>query len=119
MAESTPISKPWADQTEDEANELNLIEEHSHAKTPKTGKNWSKIVGNGESSEGYDLTEKRGKQVTGNVKITLDDIKDEIIYWKSAVICYVLDSNPPQIVMEGYFKRIWGTLGIDKIAQVN
>lgn len=29
----------------------------------------------------------------------------------------MLGSNPPQVVMEGYFKRIWGALGIDKIAQ--
>lgn len=79
----------------------------------------SKVVGEGESSEGYNLTGKREERVKGNVKITIDDIKDEIIYWKSAVICYTLGSNPPQTVMEGYFKRIWGSLGIDKIAQVN
>ncbi|XP_009610985.1 uncharacterized protein [Nicotiana tomentosiformis] len=48
----------------------------------------------------------------------MGDIKDEIIYWRSAVIYYVLGSNPPQTVMEGYFKRVRGALGIDKIAQV-
>lgn len=35
------------------------------------------------------------------------------------MICYMLGSNPPQIVMEGYFQRIQGTLGIDKIGQIN
>lgn len=34
----------------------------------------------------------------------------------SAVVCYVLGANPPLSVMEGYFKRIWGKLGLDKIA---
>lgn len=53
------------------------------------------------------------------MKITMDDIKDEIIYWRSVVICYILGSNPRQTVMEGYFKRVWGSLGIYKIAQVN
>lgn len=30
----------------------------------------------------------------------------------------MLGSNPPQNVMEGYFNRIWGKLGIDLVAQV-
>lgn len=37
----------------------------------------------------------------------MDDIKEEIKFWKNAVICYVMDFNPPQSVMEGYFRRIW------------
>ncbi|KAM3339235.1 hypothetical protein P3S68_031321 [Capsicum galapagoense] len=48
-----------------------------------------------------------------------DDIKDEAQYWSSAVVCYVLGSNPPLTVTKSYFKRIWGKLGIDKIAQTN
>ncbi|XP_019251274.1 PREDICTED: uncharacterized protein LOC109230204 [Nicotiana attenuata] len=49
----------------------------------------------------------------------MEDIKEEIEYWSNAVICYVLGSNPPPVVMNGYFHRIWGKLGIDKVAQVN
>lgn len=94
MAENTSITKSCPNQTEDEVSESELLDKHSHAKTPKTGENWSKIVGERETSEGYDLTGKREEQVKGNVKITMDDIKDKIIYWKSAVICYVLGSNP-------------------------
>lgn len=94
IAENTPITKFWADQTEDVVSESELLEKHSHEKTPKTWENWSKIVGEGETSEKYDLSGKREEQVKGNVKITMDDIKDKIIYWKSAVICYVLGSNP-------------------------
>ncbi|XP_019258689.1 PREDICTED: uncharacterized protein LOC109236904 [Nicotiana attenuata] len=49
----------------------------------------------------------------------MDDIKDELVYWKTAVICYVLGSNPHLTVIDGYFRRILGGLGIDKIAQIN
>ncbi|XP_056685651.1 uncharacterized protein [Spinacia oleracea] len=52
------------------------------------------------------------------VIIELDDIEDEITFWKSAIVCYVLGANPPQHVMEGYVHRIWGKLGVDKVAMV-
>lgn len=54
-----------------------------------------------------------------NVKITMVDIKDEVEYWLTTVVCYVLGSNPPQVVIDGYFRRIWGGLRIDKVAQLN
>lgn len=46
----------------------------------------------------------------------MEDIKDEIVYWKSIVICYVLGSNPPLPVLDDYFRRIRGSLGIDKVS---
>ncbi|KAK4730250.1 hypothetical protein R3W88_023238 [Solanum pinnatisectum] len=46
----------------------------------------------------------------------MEDIRDEVEYWSTTVICYVLGSNPPQAVMEGYFNRIWKGMGIDKVA---
>ncbi|XP_019239038.1 PREDICTED: uncharacterized protein LOC109219077 [Nicotiana attenuata] len=49
----------------------------------------------------------------------MDDIKEEVEYWQSTVVCYVLGSNPPLTVIEGYFKRIWGALGIDIFAQTS
>ena len=52
------------------------------------------------------------------VQIEFDDIKDEIAYWESAVICYMIGANPPQNVMEGYVRRIWGKYGVDKVSQV-
>ncbi|KAK4733464.1 hypothetical protein R3W88_007725 [Solanum pinnatisectum] len=45
----------------------------------------------------------------------MDDIRDDVEYWNTAVICYVLGSNHPQSIMEGYFNRIWKGMGIDKI----
>ncbi|XP_019232983.1 PREDICTED: uncharacterized protein LOC109213625 [Nicotiana attenuata] len=49
----------------------------------------------------------------------MEDIKEEINYWESAVECYILGSNPPQAVMDGYFRRIWGKIGVDKVAQTS
>ncbi|KAL2931224.1 hypothetical protein RDABS01_036634 [Bienertia sinuspersici] len=52
------------------------------------------------------------------ILIDADEILDEIEYWLNAVVCFVLGANPPQEVLEGYFKRIRGKLGIDKIVLV-
>ena len=41
------------------------------------------------------------------IKITDEDIAEEIQFWKSAMLCYVLGANPPLSVMEGYFQRTW------------
>lgn len=43
----------------------------------------------------------------------------EVEYWTNAVICRVLGANPPIQVMEGFIKRVWGKMGIDKIALVS
>lgn len=102
---------------EEEESEAESIGKHSLANSQKVGDN--RIVGNEKCSEGYDITMTEREKLRGNVKITMEDIKDEIVYWRSAVICYMLGSNPPQTVMEEYFKRVWGTLWIDKIAQIN
>lgn len=88
-------------------------EEEVENRTKKATKNmnpitnsWSRVVGNITNSEGLYLSNK--EQSSNNVKIIMEDIKEEIKFWNSAVICYILGSNPPQTVMEGYFKRIWG-----------
>lgn len=52
------------------------------------------------------------------VHIVSDDIQEEVEYWSSAVVCYVLGANPPFKVMDGFFRRIWGKLGIEKTAMV-
>ena len=41
-----------------------------------------------------------------SVKIDLVDIQDEIDYWNSSIICYVIGVNPPSHVMEGFIHRI-------------
>ena len=40
------------------------------------------------------------------------------IFWESVVVCFFLGVNPPLHVMEGYVKRIWKDLSIDKIVMV-
>ncbi|XP_062075411.1 uncharacterized protein LOC133779469 [Humulus lupulus] len=50
-----------------------------------------------------------------------DDI-DKIVeatFWKSALVCMVIGANPPMAVFEGFLKRIWGNLGIDRVAKMN
>lgn len=37
-----------------------------------------------------------------NVKTTTEDIKDEVDYWTTVMVCYVLRSNLPHVVMDGY-----------------
>lgn len=51
-------------------------------------------------------------------KINYFDIEDELKYWESFVICYVLGANPPIHVIEGFVKRIWKLEEIDKIGSV-
>ncbi|KAL2938353.1 hypothetical protein RDABS01_021802 [Bienertia sinuspersici] len=52
------------------------------------------------------------------VTIDMDDIEDEITYWSSAMICFVLGANPPLPVMSGFCNRIWGKKGLDKVSMV-
>lgn len=43
------------------------------------------------------------------------DIQSEVEYWRNSIICFVLGSNPPFPVMEGFLRRIWGRKGLDKV----
>ncbi|KAJ8421942.1 hypothetical protein Cgig2_012934 [Carnegiea gigantea] len=51
-------------------------------------------------------------------KIEINDVIPEIEYWQSAILCSVLGANPPLKVIEGYLRRIWKYLDIDKICLV-
>lgn len=104
----------WADLVEEETMATKTA---GSTKTIKsTTKSWSSVMGSILKEEGFDLTEESTEM---NVKITMADIKDEVEYWITMVVCYILGSNPLQVVMDGYFRRIWGSLGIDKVAQLN
>ncbi|XP_062114238.1 uncharacterized protein LOC133825291 [Humulus lupulus] len=59
---------------------------------------------------------KEGIQIA---QVDLDEIQVETSFWNSAVVCMVLGANPPFAVFEGFVKRIWGKLGIERIARLN
>lgn len=48
------------------------------------------------------------------VKITCEEIEDEITFWSSAMVCYVLGANPPLAVMDGFCRRMWKG-NVDKV----
>lgn len=50
------------------------------------------------------------------VHIKMEDVEEEINYWSSSLICYVVGANPPIQVMEGFVRRIWRQYGVDKVA---
>lgn len=69
--------------------------------------------------DGLILTNAESNEKNGeNVKIAFNDIKLEVEYWTNVVLYRVLGENPPVQVMEGFIRRVWGKLGIDKIALV-
>ncbi|XP_074289092.1 uncharacterized protein LOC141614232 [Silene latifolia] len=53
------------------------------------------------------------------LQIQLEDVEDEIDYWKQAVICFILGANPPWEIVEGFIRRIWTKFNIDKISMPN
>lgn len=53
-----------------------------------------------------------------SVKISFEDIVDEVRYWESAVVCYIIGANPPLHVIDGYVKRILKDLVVEKVGMV-
>ena len=56
------------------------------------------------SREKSKKTEVQGDSI---VKITYEDIEEEVLFWNSAIVCYVLGANPPVQVFEGFLRRVW------------
>ena len=52
------------------------------------------------------------------VKISYSYIAEELNFWESSIVCYILGANPPLHVVEGFVKRIWNPAEIDKIGTV-
>ncbi|KAM6568713.1 hypothetical protein CsatB_016698 [Cannabis sativa] len=59
-----------------------------------------------------------GSTSKSRVKITHEDIEDEVSFWKSSLVCYVLGANPPLSVLEGFARRIWKDK-IDKVGMLS
>ncbi|XP_062088564.1 uncharacterized protein LOC133795132 [Humulus lupulus] len=49
------------------------------------------------------------------VKIDMEDIQEEIDYWDSALVCYVLGANIPFHVFDGFANRMWKDKGLHKV----
>lgn len=56
--------------------------------------------------------------VSSPVQIDLNDIQDEVDFWNSSIICYIIGANPPIHVMEGFIRRIWKNFNVDKVVLV-
>ena len=65
---------------------------------PSEGVTWSRIVGTTSQIKGLDLNGEVNPSL--NVKITSEDMQEEVKYWETVVVCYALGSNLPSIVME-------------------
>ncbi|XP_062081056.1 uncharacterized protein LOC133785854 [Humulus lupulus] len=49
----------------------------------------------------------------------MEEVEIEASLWKNAIVCIVLGANPPFRVFEGFVKRVWGNLGVDKIVRMH
>lgn len=112
MEHNSSGKQSWADIVENEVEHEGTLGVEPQS-APKM-RLWSRIVANSPDVDELEL--KTNESTKQNVKITMEDIKEEVEYWSSAVICCVLGCNPPPVVMNDYFHRIWGKLGIDKAA---
>ncbi|XP_060965589.1 uncharacterized protein LOC133034512 [Cannabis sativa] len=52
------------------------------------------------------------------VKITEDDIEEEVNFWNSTIFCYVLGANPPLSVIDGFARCVWKDK-IDKVGMIS
>lgn len=71
-----------------------------------------------ESIEGDDNVNNGEESNEKLIKIGIEDVQDEINFWNSAIICYVLGANLHVHVMEGYFRRVWKSYNVDKVAMI-
>ncbi|KAJ8438752.1 hypothetical protein Cgig2_020307 [Carnegiea gigantea] len=60
------------------------------------------------------------EEPTAEIKNRLDqaNVVNEIQYWNLAFLCCVLRSNPPLDVIDGFVRRIWKPLDIDKVVSI-
>uniref|UniRef100_A0A803NKP7 DUF4283 domain-containing protein n=1 Tax=Cannabis sativa TaxID=3483 RepID=A0A803NKP7_CANSA len=52
------------------------------------------------------------------VKITDEDIEEEVNLWNSIIVCYVLGANPPLSIIDGFARRVWKDR-IDKVGMIS
>ncbi|XP_062115077.1 uncharacterized protein LOC133829254 [Humulus lupulus] len=52
-------------------------------------------------------------------QVDREEVEVEASFWQSTMVCVVLGANPPLAVFEGFINRLWGKLGIERIARMN
>ena len=60
-----------------------------------------------------------GKRPLGSVKITHNLIGNEDQFQSTVVVCFVMGANPLVIVIEGFIKRIWKDLSVNKVGMIS
>uniref|UniRef100_A0A803Q312 DUF4283 domain-containing protein n=1 Tax=Cannabis sativa TaxID=3483 RepID=A0A803Q312_CANSA len=82
---------------------------------------WSKFKSNQVPSPSSKLTYTEPIRVVDQLvaKLDLEEIEVEASYLKNVIVCIVLGANPPFKVFEGFVKRIWGNLGIEKVVRMH
>ncbi|KAL9225038.1 hypothetical protein vseg_001010 [Gypsophila vaccaria] len=75
---------------------------------------------NPETSQPKQSTmEKETEATTGDddlLQLQIEDVEEEIEYWSQAVVCFILEANPPWEIIEGFIRRIWAKYSIDKVS---
>ncbi|XP_062089508.1 uncharacterized protein LOC133796044 [Humulus lupulus] len=82
---------------------------------------WSRFKDSLPLQGGTQLEFKEPLQKDGQkiAQLDIEEIEVEASFWKSALICVVIGVNPPLPVFEGFINRIWGKLGIERVARMN
>ncbi|KAL2921203.1 Flagellar assembly factor FliW [Bienertia sinuspersici] len=93
-----------------------LISLQQQSKMKEQASKWMTMM-KGEKHEGvsYRLTWSEGIEAT----IGLEDMQPKLKYWTNSVVAYVLGSNPPLNVMDGFLRRVCKSHGVDKVNLLN
>ncbi|XP_062086218.1 uncharacterized protein LOC133792330 [Humulus lupulus] len=106
---SSPKAGNWAEEVEDVDFQNSAKEIWSKFKTNQVLTPSTRLV--------YTEPLKVGEQIVA--RLDLEEVEIEASFWKNAIVCIVLGANPPFRVFEGFVKRVWGKLGVDKIVRMH
>lgn len=42
-------------------------------------------------------------------------MQSEIELWNSSIVCYALGVKPPYRIIDGFIRRVWGKLGVERV----
>ncbi|XP_062075535.1 uncharacterized protein LOC133779610 [Humulus lupulus] len=120
----------------------NLVQQEARQELPSSNDDAPALLPSGENSEPVDEENLALEfpEIAGNTGIVpslvnqsapdlgssswaeeldIEEIEVEASFWKSALICVVVGANPPLSVFEGLINRIWGKIGVERVARMN